>query len=71
LVAAIEHSSKKDAAELLMTAALSSYMARKVEQDIKDKDASDDFRGRLNARRFIRAVRAAAKERGVDISKLI
>ncbi len=71
LVAKIEGSSKKDAAELLMKAGLSSYMGDKLTEFIKSERAAREQNQKVNIPRFIREIRRLAREKGMDISKFI
>ena len=71
LVAAIEHTSKKLAAESLMRAGLSSYMGAKITEYIESERAARGLNQKVKITRFVRVLRRYAKERGMDISKFI
>ena len=71
LVAKIERTSKKQAAELLMKAGLSSYMGGKITKHIEDKRAARELNQKLKLTRFVSELRKLARERGYDISKFI
>ena len=71
LVAKIERTSKKDAAELLMKAGLSSYMGGKITEYLEDERAAREYHQRMRYNRFIHEVRRCAKELGMDISKFL
>ena len=71
LVAKIERKSKKDAAEMLMKAGLSSYMGAKLTEYIQDERAAREFHQKMKMTRFTRVLRQYARERGMDISKFI
>ena len=71
LVALIEHISKKQAAELLMKAGLSSYMGGKITEYIENERKAREQNQILKLTRFVRIVRQYARERGYDISKII
>jgi len=71
LVAIIEQSSKKDAAELLMKAGLSSYMGGKITDYIEERTKALQENRPMKTYRFITMLRRWAKSRGYDISKFI
>ena len=71
LVALIEHISKKQAAELLMKAGLSSYMGGKITEYIESKRKAREQNQILKLTRFVRIMRQYARERGYDILKFI
>jgi hypothetical protein len=71
LVAAIERTSRKQAAELLMKAGLSSYLGGKITKHIEDKRAARELNQKLKLTRFVLELRRLARERGMDISKFI
>lgn len=71
LIAAIERTSKKQAAELLMKAGISSYMGEKLAQYIKDERAARELNQRMKMTRFVQVLRRYARSQGVDISKII
>jgi len=70
LVARIEGISKKDAAELLMKAGLSSYMGDKVLEHIRAENAARELNQRMKMTRFVMILRRYAKEHGIDLSKV-
>jgi hypothetical protein len=69
IVAESDHTSKKRAAELLMRAGFSVWVANKVKLFIEDPEAQEDFRKRLEYNRFMRAMRKFAKENNFDLSR--
>ena len=69
LIAKIERTSKKDAAELLMKAGLSSYMGSKIAEYRENERKSRDQNQKLKLNRFVLELRKLARERGMDISK--
>ena len=71
LVADMEQTSKKGAAELLMRAGLSSYMGEKLAQYIKEDRAAREQNQKVKITRFIIVLRQYAKAQGMDISKFI
>ena len=71
LIAKIERTSKKDAAELLLKAGLSSYMGKKLAEYIKNEQAAREFNQKMKMTRFIQVLRRYAREHGMDISKII
>jgi hypothetical protein len=71
IVADIERTSKKQAAELLMKAGLSSYMGAKLTEYIKSERAARELSQKVKMTRFVQVLRRYAKERGMDISKII
>jgi len=71
LVSAIERISKKDSAEMLMKAGLSSYMGGKITDFIHDEEIARKINQKMQQTRFMRVIKAYAKEHGMDISKFI
>ena len=71
LVADIERSSKKNAAELLMKAVLSSYMGGKLTKYIEDERAAREQNQKIKMTHFIMVLRKYARQHGMDISKII
>jgi hypothetical protein len=71
LVAAFENTTKKQAAELLMKAGLSSYMGEKIADYIKSEQAARELNQKIKMTRFIQVLRRYTKEKGMDISKII
>ncbi len=71
LVAKIERTSKKQAAELLMKAGLSSYMGAKLTKYIQDDRAASELNQKVKMTRFVQVLRRYAREHGMDISKII
>ena len=71
LVAKIERTSKKQAAELLMRAGLSSYMDAKLTEHIERERAARELNQKVKATRFVLELRKLAREHGMDISKFI
>ena len=71
LVALIERINKKQAADLLMKAGLSSYMGEKLTEYIEDERAAREFHQKMKRTRFIHILRKYARERGMDISMFI
>jgi hypothetical protein len=71
LVAGIERITKKNAAELLMKAGLSSWMGGKITEYIKSERAARELNQKLQRYRFVFMLRKYARERGMDISKFI
>ena len=71
LVAKIERTTKKHAAEELMKAGLSSYMGEKLTQYIESERAAREFHQKMQYNRFIYIIRQYARERGYDISKFL
>jgi hypothetical protein len=71
LVAAIERTTKKQTAELLMKAGLSSYMGAKLTEYIKSERAAWEQNQKLKLTLFVIMLRKLAGERGMDISKFI
>jgi hypothetical protein len=71
LIAAIERITKKQAAELLMKAGLSSYMGGKLTEYIKNDQAAREQNQKIKMTRFIMVLRRYAREHGMDISKII
>jgi hypothetical protein len=71
LIAKIERTSKKDAAELLMKAGLSSYMGQKLTDYIHNEQLAREQNQKIEMTRFVMVLRRYAKEHGMDISKII
>jgi hypothetical protein len=71
LIAAIEHTSKKQAAELLMKAGLSSYMGPKLTKYIEDERVARELNQKVKMTRFVLILRLYAREHGIDISRFI
>ncbi len=71
IVTAIKRTSKKQAAELLMKAGLSSYMRAKLTEYIKSERATRELNQKVKMTRFIQVLRRYAREHGMDISKII
>jgi hypothetical protein len=71
IVADIERTSKKQAAELLMRAGLSSYMDAKLTEHIERERAARELNQKVKATRFLRELRKLAKSKSMDISKFI
>ncbi len=71
LIAAIERITKKQAAELLMKAGLSSCMGGKLTEYIQnDRAAREQNQKKIQMTRFITILRRHAREHGRDISKI-
>jgi hypothetical protein len=71
LIAKIEQISKKNAAELLMKAGLSSYMGKKLGEYIKNEQAARELNQKKKMTRFVQVLRRYARSKGMDISKII
>ena len=71
LVAAIERTSKKMAAQMLMERGFSSYMGDKVKQEIERQRSRRENNQIKSPSRFAILLRKMARERGIDISKFI
>jgi hypothetical protein len=71
IVAKIERTCKKAAAELLMKVGLSIYMGDKVTEFIISERAAREQNQKVNIPRFIREIRRLAREKGMDIFKFI
>jgi hypothetical protein len=71
LVAKIEQVTKKQAAELLMKAGLSSYMGGKLTEYIKADYLARELNQKIKMTRFVMVLRRYAREHGMDISKFI
>ena len=69
LVAAIELTSKKRAAELIMTAGFSSYMGQKITEYIQAERIAQERNEKLRRNRFALQLIRFAKERGMDLRK--
>jgi len=70
-IAKIERTSKKQAAELLMKAGLSSYMGDKLSKYIHGEHIAKEQNQKAKMPRFVLELRKLARERGRDISKFI
>jgi len=62
---------KKDAAELLMKAGLSSHMGVKIIEYIKNERAAHELNQKRKATRFVKILRRYTRERGMDISQFL
>ena len=71
MVSAIELCSKKAAAEMLMKAGLSSYMGGKISKYIHDEKIAREQNQKVKMTRFVMLLKRYAKNRGMDVSKLI
>jgi pantoate kinase len=71
LVSKIEHKSKKKAARLLIERGFRSYIGEKLKEAIQTEIAVDKLRRNPELTRFVLELRRFAKERGMDISKII
>ena len=71
IVSAVELTSKKAAAEMLMKAGLSSYMGAKISKYIHDEKIAREQNQKVKMTRFVMMLKRYAKNRGMDISKLI
>jgi hypothetical protein len=71
IVAEIEHTSKKQAAELLMKAGPSSYMGGKLTEYIKNDQSAKELNQKIKMTRFVMVLRRYAREHGMDISKYV
>jgi hypothetical protein len=71
LVALIERSTKKAAAEYLVKAGLSSYMGQKLKDYMNAERAAQASNEKQKPTRFVRILRRYAAEKGYDISKFI
>ena len=71
MVAAVELTSKKDAAELIVKAGLSSYMGKKLSDYIASEKIAREHNQKVRMTRFVMLLKRYAKNRGMDISKLI
>jgi hypothetical protein len=71
LVAALEHITKKLAAEMLMTRGFSSYMGEKLKEQIENDNQARGKNQKMPIARFVRVMRRYAREHGMDISKII
>jgi hypothetical protein len=54
-----------------MKAGLSSYMGKKIADYIKSEQAARELNQKIKMTRFIQVLRRYAKEKGMDISKII
>jgi hypothetical protein len=70
LIAKIERTSKKDAAELLMKAGISSYMGDKISEYIHSEHVARE-QNDAKVSRFIMFLKRYAREQSTDISKII
>ena len=71
LASTVELISKKAAAEMLMKAGLSSYMGSKISKYIHDEKIAREHNQKVRMTRFVMLLKRYAKNRGMDISKLI
>ena len=71
MVAAAELTSKKAAAEMLMRAGLSSYIGKKISDYIASEKIAREQNQKVKMTRFVIMLKRYAKNRGMDISKLI
>jgi hypothetical protein len=71
IIAAVERISKKDAAELLMKAGISSYMGDKISEYIHNEHVAREQSESLKISRFMMILKRYAREQGMDISKFI
>ena len=70
LVAKIERTNKKAAAEYIMELGFSSYMGAMIKQQIQLDKIARENNEKMKMTRFIREVRKFAIEHGMDISKI-
>jgi len=70
-VAAIERTSKKRAAEMIMARGFSAYMGDKVTEEIKLNTVARERNEEAKRTRFAFILRKVAREKGMDISKFI
>jgi len=71
LVAKIERTNKKKAARLLIERGLSNYMGEKLKIAIENELAARELNQKPHLTRFVLELRKFAKERGMDIKKII
>jgi hypothetical protein len=71
LVALIENISKKDAAELLMSAGLSKHMGSLIKKQIELDKIAREQKQKVQLTQFAMILKRYAKENGIDISKFI
>ena len=71
LVAEMERTTKKAAADLLMRAGLSRYMGKKLAEYIKSEQAARESNQKIKLPRFVTVLRRYARQHGIDISKII
>jgi hypothetical protein len=71
LVGKIEKISKKQAAHLLIEAGFKYYIGEKIKEDIRNRLAAKELNRKVKLTRFVLEFRRFAKERGMDISKII
>jgi hypothetical protein len=71
LVSKIERINKKQAAHLLIEAGFKYYIGEKIKEDIKNRLAARELNQKVKLTRFILEFRRFAKERGMDIKKVI
>ncbi|MCJ7743946.1 MAG: hypothetical protein MUO99_05220 [Dehalococcoidales bacterium] len=71
LVSKIERLSKKKAARLLIERGFRSYIGEKLKEAIQTEIAVDKLRRNPELTRFVLELRRFAKERGMDIKKVI
>ncbi|MBN1366527.1 MAG: hypothetical protein JW967_01190 [Dehalococcoidales bacterium] len=70
LVAKIERTSKKAAAEHIMELGFSSYMGGMIKRQIKINKTAREMNMKLMPTRFVREIRKFANARGMDVSKI-
>jgi hypothetical protein len=70
IIAAVERISKKDAAELLMKAGISSYMGDKISEYIHSEHVARE-QNDAKVSRFIMFLKRYAREQGTDTSRFI
>jgi hypothetical protein len=71
LVSKIEKISKKQAAHLLIEAGFKYYIGEKIKEDIRNRLAAKELNRKVKLTRFVLEFRRFAKERGMDIKKII
>ena len=71
LVSKIEKISKKQAAHLLIEAGFKYYIGVKIKEDIRNRLAAKELNRKVKLTRFVLEFRRFAKERGMDIKKII
>ena len=71
MVAAVELTSKKAAAEMLMKQGLSKYMGAKLSEHLQNQRIAEEHNQKVRMTRFVMLLKRYAKRRGMDISKLI
>ena len=71
LVARIEKISNKKAAHLLIEDGFRKYIGQKMREAVRTEIAVDELRQKPHLTRFVLELRKSAKERGMDIKKVI